>query len=79
MNYYAYGVLVRGKKRFGGCIHAESMEEAVKAIAQVCKLKIKRTPQTYLPDDFDWMLDGEKASVYVWAPPEYFSKGVPAE
>lgn len=72
MRGYAYGIFVGGKKRVGGLVHADSMEDAVRRAARRNNLTISRTEHEYTPDTVSWIFRGDKASVYVWAPPEYF-------
>lgn len=80
MRNYAYGIMVRGQKRIGGTMHADSMEDAVLRIARRDGLTVYRKPDVIRPMDnavigqAEWMYKGEKASVYVWAPPEYFDR-----
>jgi hypothetical protein len=75
---YAYGVMVCGRKRYGGTVHADSMDDAAKRAATRCKLTIDKQEPSYRPCDGEivkhaqWLLDGKKASLLVWAPPEYF-------
>lgn len=75
---YAYGVTVGGQKRVGGTMSADSMEDAVRCIARSLKMTIKDKGSVIRPCDMaviqqaDWMFEGQRASLYVWAPPEYF-------
>ncbi len=69
---YAYGVFVAGRKRYGGTIRADTMDQAAIHAAKICKLKM-RYYENNLLQDVDWTLDGKRASIYVWAPPEYFT------
>lgn len=67
MHYYAYFVMVNGKKRHGGCLHAESMDDAARKVARQSKLTIS-TPSH--PDHEPRLeLDGKRASLAVWAIP----------
>lgn len=75
---YAYAVTVNSKKRFGGTVHADSMDDAAQKAAAICKLTIQRSTPVTRPMDgqvirpADWMLDGKRAFLYVYAPPESF-------
>jgi hypothetical protein len=77
---YAYGIMVNGTKRIGGTIHANSMEDAVRGIMTRVGLTIERKESVYRPFDgalipqAEWLLNEEKANIYVWAPPEYFNE-----
>lgn len=74
---YAYGIHVGGQKKCVGTIHANSMEEAIKGLIGK-ELNIDRKDSVYRPFDgatipqAEWMWNGERAMVYIWAPPEYF-------
>jgi hypothetical protein len=78
MKVYAYAVFVGGVKRFGGTMHADSVEEAVIKVAKRNKLTVEDNGSVVRPCDgatiqlAEWTLEGKKASVCIWAPPEYF-------
>jgi len=68
---FAYGVWVGSSKRWGGLLHAESMEEAAYHISRAHKLKL--VSRGYYPwtNRWEWETeDGKRASIYVWARPE---------
>ena len=75
---YAYSVTVNGKKRFGGTTTAASMDEAARSAAKQCGLEIRQGKPTTRPMDgavikpADWMLDGKRAFLSVYAPAEAF-------
>ena len=75
---YAYFVTVACKKRYGGTVHAENMDDAARKAAKICKLTIKRHEPFVRPWDgdviqqADWMLDGKRACLAVWASADYF-------
>lgn len=81
---YAYAVHVRGVKRFGGTITADSMEQAVVAVARRDTLTIEDKGSVHRACDgsdvpqAEWRFGNDKATMYVWAPPEYFVSAVPA-
>jgi len=70
--------MVGGEKKIGGTISADSMEDAVRRIAKRDHLKILnkqsvlRSCDNALIPQAEWLFNGKKASIYVWAPPEYF-------
>lgn len=71
MKVFAYMIVVKGAKQIGGTMHADSMEDAVNRIARRNELRI--TTQEYPAHRVtEWIFRGKKASVAVWAPPEYF-------
>lgn len=69
---YVYAILVKGQKRVGGTIHADSMDDAVRRIMKRDNLSIFCPESTERFVSTTWVYKGEKASVLVWAPPEYF-------
>lgn len=79
-NSYAYAVTVNCRKRIGGVVHADSMEDAVKRAAKSCKLTTRRHEPVIRPQDgavidrADWELDGKRAALYVYAPAERFTQ-----
>ena len=76
---YAYSVLVNSVKRLGGCVHAASMDDAVTKIKQnhptlvtVHKPSVTRPCDGATVPVADWMLDGKRAHVCVFAPATRF-------
>jgi hypothetical protein len=72
---YAYGIFVKGRKRIGGTIGGESMDDAVRNIAHRNGLTLQPPDPDYPyahPADTEWIFDGNHAQVYVWAPPRHF-------
>ena len=78
MQSYAYAITVNSKKRIGGVVHAESMEDAVKRVMSGNGLTAERQESAYRPCDgaiipqARWLFRGERAFVYVYAPSECF-------
>ena len=68
---YAYFIMVKGKKRIGGMLHADSLDDAAKRIISISKLTLKKNESPF-HTDYDWMFRGEKASVAIWLPSEAY-------
>jgi len=76
MNHYAFRVY-RGSynnPRFAGTVSAESMGKAVKTIMTQNKITVLETPMLG-QSKFDFMLDGQKVGILIYANPEDYIHG----
>lgn len=75
---YAYQVKVNGVRRMGGTMHADTMDEAVRRIMSRDGLTVARKAPVFrlcdgaMVPQAEWMFEGAKAEVCVWAPAAYF-------
>lgn len=77
MNYFAWSMWVKGKKRMGGCLHARDMNDAARLAARTAKLTVTRQDPN-LPLRFRTE-SGEKASLLVFVPPELIKSDLVCE
>ena len=79
MNYYAYSIRLAGsrnEKVIGGCLHADSMDDAARRVISHNKLTIRLTTYTRQPEFYH---KGRKVYVHVFVPPECFLDAAPVE
>lgn len=68
MNYYAFMVMVRGNKRYGGCVRAHNMDDAAAKAVKICKLSLSEPEhRNEVPR---LLLEGEAAHLAIWVAPE---------
>lgn len=79
MTSYAYAIVDKlHKKLVGGTMHAESMDDALRAIVRCNKVTVRHLQTVIRPCDnavikcCEWIRNGEKVSIYVYASPEAF-------
>ena len=70
--HFAYGILVGGRKRWGGTVTADTMEQAALAVARRCGLHREVSDPCPCDGyvDVRFTYDGKRASVCIWARPE---------
>ena len=66
-NVYAYGIMQKGKKRIGGTVTADTMEQAAHIAAKRDKLVMDWDEDSMIPMPTMRWPNGDKAAVFVWA------------
>jgi hypothetical protein len=75
---FAYRITAGGIPQVGGTTTADTMDAAVRSLMGPNELTIERLPSVVRPCDnavipqAKWRYKGKEATVFVWAPPEYF-------